>query len=188
MFRCDSGTRRTPGIGRIGRGAHLTPRRRWQRRLRPGRTIELRTVLAVAAVIVLLGAGAAVIREVTQPRPAVAQVIELEAPPGRAGRAVARVQMTDGAGVIEIEIEDLPPAPPGFFFECWLVSPEGDTVERPNRVSVGTFGVDEGGRARVRWYFRADIRRFARMAVTPEPDDGDPVHTAERELGAKRLL
>lgn len=152
------------------------------------RTVELRRVLAVAATIVVLGAGVAVVRTATEPKPAVAEVIELEAPAGRSGSAVARVRTTATGGAIEMEVNGLPQPPAGSFYECWLVAAQGDSPERPNRVSVGTFTVDADGHANVRWDFEADTKKFPRMGVTLEPGDGNPAHTTDRVLGANRLL
>ncbi len=152
------------------------------------RTIELRTVLAVAASVLVLGAGIAVVRTVTEPKAAVAEVIELEAPPGRSGSAVARVRTTATGGTIEMEVSGLPQPPAGSFYECWLVAAQGDAPDRPNRVSVGTFTVDADGHAKVRWDFEADTAKFPRMGVTLEPPDGNPAHTTDRVLAAKRLL
>lgn len=152
------------------------------------RTVELRKVLAVAASIVVLGAGVAVVRTATAPEPAAAEVIELEAPAGHTGSAVARVHATSTGGTIQMEVKGLPQPPAGSFYECWLVAAGGDTPANPNRVSVGTFTVDADGRADVRWDFRADTAKFPRMGVTLEPADGNPAHTTDRVLAAKKLL
>ncbi len=152
------------------------------------RTVELRKVVAAAAAVLLVGMGAAVVRESTRPAPAAAQVVELAAPGGGTARAVATVRPTGTGGVIEMEVEGLAPPPAGSFFECWLVAAEGDSIDRPNRISVGTFTVDDDGRATVRWDFTADVARFPRMGVTLEPDDGNPVHTTSRVLAGARPL
>jgi len=157
-------------------------------RERRHRTIELRKVLAVAASIVVLGAGIAVVRTATEPKAAVAEVVELEAPAGRSGSAVARIQKTPTGGTIEMEVSGLPQPPPGSFYECWLVAAQGDSPDRPNRISVGTFTVDADGHAQVRWDFRADTAKFPRMGVTLEPGDGNPAQTTDRVLAAKRLI
>lgn len=152
------------------------------------RTVELRRVVAAAAAVLLIGFGTAVVRETTRPAPAAAQVVELTAPGGGAARAVATVRATRTGGVIEMEVDGLTPLPAGSFFECWLVAAEGDSVERPNRVSVGTFTVDGDGHATVRWDFTADAAKFPRMGVTVEPDDGNPVQTTQRVLAGTRPL
>ncbi len=154
-------------------------RRRWD---------GARRLVAAAAAVVLVGVGITVVRQATEPEAAVAQVIELEAPGGGPASAVAHVRRTPTGGVIEMEVEGLAPPPPGSVFECWLVAASGDSIDRPNRVSVGTFTVDQDGRATVRWDFSADTTRFPRMGVTIEPDDGNPVHTSQRVLAAKTLL
>jgi anti-sigma-K factor RskA len=152
------------------------------------RTVELRTLVAAAAAVLLIGFGAAVVREATGPAPAAAQVVELTAPGGGIARATATVRATDTGGVIEMEVEGLAPPPAGSYFECWLVAGAGDSIDRPNRVSVGTFTVDEDGRATVRWDFTADIAKFPRMGITVEPPDGNPVHTTQRVLAGTRPL
>jgi anti-sigma-K factor RskA len=159
--------------------AATTPRRR---------TVELRKVVAAAAAVLLIGFGTAVVRGATEPAPAGAQVVELTAPAGGTGRAVATVRATETGGVIEMEVEGLVPPPAGSFLECWLVAAEGDSIDRPNRVSVGTFTVDSNGRATVRWDFTADITKFPRMGITVEPEDGNPVHTTQRVLAGTRPL
>jgi anti-sigma-K factor RskA len=163
------------------------PSERPRRRRRP-QTSGWRRMVAAAAAVVVIGLGVAVVRDTSRPEPAVAQVVELEAPGGGTAHAVARVQATPTGGVIEMEVDGLTPPPPGFFFECWLVSAQGDTPDRPNRVSVGTFTVDETGHASVRWDFKADTSTFPRMGVTLEPNDGNPVQTTSRVLAATRLL
>ena len=157
-------------------------------RRRRHRTIELRKVLAIAASVVVIGAGVAVLRTATAPKAAVAEVIELEAPAGKTGSAVAKVRKTATGGTIEMAVHGLPQPPAGAFYECWLVSGNGDTPAAPNRVSVGTFTVDANGDANVRWDFRADTGKFPRMGITLEPGDGNPAHTTDRVLGAKKLL
>lgn len=152
------------------------------------RTVEVRKVLSVAAVVLVAGFGTAIVRETAGPSPAVAQVVELSAPGGGAAVATARVRATTTGGTIEMDVEGLTPPPQGTFFECWLVAADGDTPDRPERVSVGTFSVDESGRASVRWDFKADIAKFPRMGVTLEPDDGNPVQTTDRVLAGTRLL
>jgi anti-sigma-K factor RskA len=152
------------------------------------RTVELRKVLAVAAAVLAVGFGSVIVRETTRPTPAAAQVIELTAPGGGSARAVARIRPTETGGVIEMEVEGLTPPPPGSFFECWLVAAEGDSPDRPRRISVGTFTVGEDGRAKVSWDFEADVAKFPRMGVTLEPDDGNPVHTTQRVLGGTKPL
>jgi anti-sigma-K factor RskA len=152
------------------------------------RSVELRKVVAAAAAVLLIGFGTALVRETTGPAPAGAQVVELTAPAGGTARAVATVRAAKAGGVIEMEVDGLAPPPAGSFYECWLVAAEGDSVERPNRVSVGTFTVDAQGHATVRWDFTADVAKFPRMGITVEPDDGNPVHTTERVLAGTRPL
>ena len=162
--------------------------RKAARPARQPRMLPLRRVLAVAAAVVVVGSGVVVVREVRQPTAAEAEVVVLEAPAGHSGRAVAHVRTTATGGVIDMEVEGLAPPPPGSFFECWLVSAQGDTVDHPNRVSVGTFTVDARGNATVHWDFKADTTMFPRMGVTIEPADGNPAQTTDKVLAATRLL
>jgi anti-sigma-K factor RskA len=162
------------------------PQPRRAKARKPRRVVELRRVAAVAAAIVLLGAALTVVRQVASPEPAVAEVV-LRSPTGGPARGTAEIRETDEGQRIDLEVADLPPTPPGYYYECWLVGP-GDTLEKPNRVSVGTFTVDADGRAKVRWNFAVDLARFPRMGVTLEPDDGNPAQTPDRVLAATRPL
>ena len=75
----------------------------------------------------------------------------------------------------------LAPNPPGSVYECWFVGP-GDSLERPNRVSAGTFTIGASGRASLRMHSAVDLRRFPVMGVTLEEDGGNPMRTGEKIL------
>jgi anti-sigma-K factor RskA len=138
----------------------------------------LRLVGVAAALIVALLGGAVVSQFGGGGR---GQVIELAlAPqPGVSGRATAELRRVDDGVAIDMEVSGLAPNPPGSVYECWFVGP-GDSVERPNRVSAGTFTVGAGGRASVRMHSAADLRRFPVMGVTLEQDGGDPRRTGQK--------
>ncbi|HEX5876881.1 MAG TPA: anti-sigma factor, partial [Actinomycetota bacterium] len=70
------------------------------------------------------------------------RVIEfaLAAPDGGPARATAKVRQVGDGLAITMEVSGLAPNPPGSVYECWYVGP-GDSLERPNRVSAGTFTV-----------------------------------------------
>jgi hypothetical protein len=82
---------------------------------------------------------------------------------------------------VRLTVHGLPPNPPGTYYECWFVG-AGDTEQRPNRVSAGTFTVGSDGSASVRMISAADASRFPRMGVTLEPDDGNPARTGPKYL------
>jgi anti-sigma-K factor RskA len=140
----------------------------------------LRLVGVAAALIVALLGGVVVSQFGGGGR---GQVIELAlAPqPGVSGRATVELRPVDDGVAIDMEVSGLAPNPPGSVYECWFVGP-GDSLERPNRVSAGTFTVGAGGRASVRMHSAADLRRFPVMGVTLEQDGGDPRRTGQKIL------
>jgi len=139
--------------------------------------------LAIAAAVLVIGAAAGVIRQVNQPSTAVAEV-QLVAADGGPGSGVARVRSTADGRQVELDVRALPPAPAGSYYECWFVG-DGDTLDKPNRVSVGTFRVGSDGHASVRMFSAAAADRFPRMGVTLEPDDGNPARTGPKVLTSK---
>ena len=139
--------------------------------------------LAIAAAVLVVGAAAGVIRQVNQPSTAVAEV-QLVAADGGPASGVARVRTTAEGREVELDVRDLPPTPAGSYYECWFVG-DGDTLEKPNRVSVGTFRVGPDGHASVRMFSAAAADRFPRMGVTLEPDDGNPARTGPKVLTSK---
>lgn len=174
-------------------------------RRRPRRMVPLGRAAAVTVAVALLaGAVGAAIRDdpnraaapaatttipaTTTTTTVAGTTLELQPPPGRTGRGLALISSSASGRVIDLEVEGLAVPPPGSFYECWLISPDGDSIERPNRVSVGTFTVDATGRARVRWHFEADTTKFSQMGITLEPDDGNPAQTADRVLRATSLI
>lgn len=111
------------------------------------------------------------------------RVIEfaLAAPDGGAARATAKVRQVGDGLAITMEVSGLAPNPPGSVYECWYVGP-GDSVERPNRVSAGTFTVGADGRASLRMHSAADLQRYPAMGVTLERDRGNPARTGDKVL------
>ena len=82
---------------------------------------------------------------------------------------------------VELEVEGLPRAPAGTYYECWFVG-DGDTLAKPNRVSAGTFAVPDAGAHTVEMMSASDAARFPKMGVTVEPDDGNPQRTGDKAL------
>jgi anti-sigma-K factor RskA len=140
----------------------------------------LRLVAVAAALMVALLGGVVVSQLGGGGR---GQVIELAltASPGVSGRATAELRQVDGGVAIDLEVSGLAPNPPGSVYECWFVGP-GDSLERPNRVSAGTFTVGADGRASLRMHSAADLRRFPVMGVTLETDGARPERTGEKIL------
>jgi hypothetical protein len=135
---------------------------------------------AAAAIVLLVGVGVAstTLPGDSQQAP---QVISLvDAGSGNAS-GTADVRVTEAGAVVDLHVSDLPPSPPGTLYECWFVGP-GDTGERPNRVSAGTFLVGSSGSANVQMIAAADLSKFPKMGVTAEPADGNPQRTGPKVL------
>jgi anti-sigma-K factor RskA len=111
------------------------------------------------------------------------RVIEfaLAAPEGGPARATAKVRQVGDGLAITMEVSGLAPNPPGSVYECWYVGP-GDSLERPNRVSAGTFTVGADGRASLRMHSAADLQRYPAMGVTLERDRGNPARRGDKVL------
>jgi anti-sigma-K factor RskA len=146
---------------------------------RRGRRLRLAAV--AAAVVVALFGGMLVSQ--SGPFGERGQVVELALrdPEGGPGRASATIRRVDGSLQVDMEVSGLAPNPPGTTYECWFVG-AGDTLERPNRVSAGTFTVGGDGRASLHLTSGADLDRFPTMGVTLEADGGDPRRTGDKAL------
>ncbi len=94
-------------------------------------------------------------------------------PAEAAGSASANAQISaTPAGLkIVLDVDDLPGAPEGFFYEAWLS--DGDI-----RVSAGTFHLREGDDPIALWAGVADPA-FNKLSVTLEPLDGDPASSGD---------
>lgn len=143
-------------------------------------------VAALAAAVAVVVAIAALANGPASP-PVRPRLVQLAAVGGSAidARGVARLQRTPLGVVVELHLSNLGGAPPGTHFECWYVA-EGDTPERPARVSAGTFRAPEDGRAVVRMVTAADPRRFSTIEVTLEATDGDPGRAGPAVLRGSR--
>src|SRR5262245_27413937 len=145
------------------------------------RRTRRRWLTAVAAAGVLVVGGVAV--GVVATRPAAAREIALNAVEGGPPQAhgTAQLHSTDAGIQVDLDLTDLPPNPPGTFYECWFVAPD-DTLEKPDRVSAGTFVVASGSTTRLRMFTAANLTQFPRMGITLEPDDGNPQRTGNKVL------
>jgi anti-sigma-K factor RskA len=107
----------------------------------------------------------------------------LAAPAGQA-RARVDVRKTGIGRVIDLRSDSLPILPKGNYYELWFAGP-GDTPDRPNRISAGTFHPDEEGRSRVRFAAAVDPVLYSVLIVTAEPGDGDPRPTGPEVLRSR---
>lgn len=137
------------------------------RRRRGAVVAALAGVAAVAAGLVVLASGGG--------GPPTRQ-IALVAAAGGGGEGTARLHRVDTGVAVELAVQGLPVAPEGSYYECWYVG-EADTIERPARVTAGTFRVRPAGTTTVTMTTAADYRHFPGIEVTLEPADGDPART-----------
>src|SRR5919108_1341266 len=144
-----------------------------------GRRWPLLRLAAVAAALVVALVGGVVVSQLGDRGQAVE--LALAAAPGHAGRATAKLRQGGDGVQVDMEVSGLAPNQGASVYECWFVGP-GDTLERPNRVSAGTFRVGADGRATLRMHSAADLRRFPVMGVTLEDDGGDPRRTGDKIL------
>jgi anti-sigma-K factor RskA len=97
------------------------------------------------------------------------------------GRGQVTITRTDAGRSFDVRIEGLDPPPAGSLYELWAVNPK-DTLERPQRVSLGTFTVGPDGGAHLTGFTAAPADQFPVVGVTLEPVDGNPARTGPRVL------
>jgi hypothetical protein len=91
------------------------------------------------------------------------------------------ITRTSAGRSFDVRIEGLDPPAAGSLYELWAVSPR-DTLERPQRVSLGTFTVGADGGAHLTAFTAAPADQFPLVGVTLEPVDGNPARTGPRVL------
>jgi anti-sigma-K factor RskA len=126
--------------------------------------------LAVPGALLVFGGGGGDVTRLT-----------LVAAEGVRGRGEVTVTRTAAGRSFDVRIEGLAPAPAGSLYELWAVNAK-DTMERPQRVSLGTFGVGPGGSAHFTAFTAAPADQFPVVGVTLEPVDGNPARTGPRVL------
>jgi hypothetical protein len=141
------------------------------RRAKP-RTVSMPRWVAVAAAVILVAATTVALQALPGGQRAASAKVVLVDPAGGPARGVAEIRTTATGREVELKIEHLPPVP-GFVYECWFVA-DDDTMERPVRVSAGTFTTGTDRKATLHMSSSADPVRFSKMGVTLEPDDGNP--------------
>jgi anti-sigma-K factor RskA len=142
---------------------------------------SLQRMLAVAAGFLLVVGAVGLIANLVSGSGPSGTTIQLVSATGGRAHGEAHVRATDEGRAVDLEVDDLAPAPRGYVYECWFVG-AGDTLAKPNRVSVGTFSVDRRGHARVRWTSATTASRFPKLGVTLEPEDGNPQRTGAKVL------
>jgi anti-sigma-K factor RskA len=147
----------------LRRGARRPPRA-----IRPRLAAGLASALAAAALVaalVVAGGG---------DRPP-STTLALRALPGAAGSA----SLTISGSAAQLRGHGLPPSGAHDYYEAWLADRRG------RMVSMGTFRVGRDGRVDVHMPVAVDVRRYALVDVSLEPDDGDPGHSDTSVLRAK---
>jgi anti-sigma factor RsiW len=155
----------------------ITPAHAKKARRRP----SVRWLAAVAAAVIVLGAGIGVLTSLTESSPRPLATVRLISATGGQAHALAVIRSTPAGLTIDMTAEQLPPTSPSHFYTCWLVG-NGDTLSHPNRVSVGSFVVRGRAPVHVHWTTAADLRRFPHLGVTLEPNNGIPSHQGPKVL------
>jgi hypothetical protein len=162
-----------PAAGAPAPAAPAPARRPWWRRRWLVVAVAAAALVAALAVpgALLLGDGTG--GEVTR--------LTLVAAEGGAGRGQVTVTRTATGRSFDVRIQGLRPPPPGSLYELWAVHPD-DTLERPQRVSLGTFTTGADGSAHLTAFTAAPADRFPVVGVTREAVDGNPARTGPRIL------
>jgi Anti-sigma-K factor rskA len=131
----------------------------------PTRRARHRGVLLAAAALVLLGlvvAGGLRMGRGTNPGGVEVALTGTEDTPGATATAELR---KEPAGVsVQFEVDGLPPAPDGTFYEVWLVG-------RTGKVSAGTFHL-RGPQDRIDLWLGVDPDGYDAITVTRQPTAG----------------
>src|SRR5438105_2613545 len=162
---------------RRGAGAPADGRAPRARRVGAG----LQRMLAVAAGFLIVAGAVGLVANLVGGSGGGGTTIRLISATGTTARGEAKVRSTPQGRVVQLEVDGLPPAPAGSYYECWFVG-DGDTLAKPNRVSVGTFEVPDADRYTFEMMSAARAKAFPRMGVTLEPDDGNPQRTGAKVL------
>jgi anti-sigma-K factor RskA len=163
----ETGVADQPGVAE----APVPLRRAWWRRrwVLVAVAAALALVLAVPGALLEFGGGGDVTR------------LTLVAAEGRQGRGQVTITRTPAGRSFDVRIQDLAPPAAGSLYELWAVNSQ-DTLDRPQRVSLGTFTVGPDGSAHLTAFTAAPADQFPVVGVTLEPVDGDPARTGPRVL------
>jgi Anti-sigma-K factor rskA len=143
-----------------------------------GRMRRRRWPLIAAASAAAIGIAAAAIIIVN--RPAAPGPVELAGGKFRIvatdlaphGEGEAEIFRGDHGELLKIDVEGLPIPTTSQILQVWVVGP-ADTPDAQVRIPVGTFTTADGT-VKVEFPIAVDRTRYPKVAITLEPDDGDP--------------
>jgi anti-sigma-K factor RskA len=141
-----------------------SPRRRRAR----GRRLVLRPAFAVLGAVALVAAGAG-LGFVLDREPSPAAQLALRPVGGLDPAASGKVSLV-GHGV-DVRVSGLKPTGGGEFYELWLLGAD------KRLVGLGSFRVDEQGRATLKLPLPVDPKAFTYFDLSLEPSDGNPGHS-----------
>jgi len=141
------------------------------RRSRRGRWLPLAAAAAVA--VIALGALAAVNLRATDTSTEVQTVALAPTELATEGTVVAEVAELQNGVRIVLDLNGLPPAPEGYFYQAWLVRPEPR-----NAVSAGTFHL-RGGDGSIELWAGVSTEEYTTLSVTLSPES-DPTSPGDR--------
>ncbi|MGX7826546.1 anti-sigma factor [Actinokineospora sp. 24-640] len=81
--------------------------------------------------------------------------------------AAGALRHTPSGLEIELDVENLAPAPEGAYYQAWLKGAEGT-------VTIGTFHARRGGEDIVLWSGVEDVTRYETVTVTLQQEGGGP--------------
>ena len=161
----------------------LERRSRWRGR-RPFAVIAAAAAVVVGALFTLAPGPGTSIAFATELVPA-----PNSPSPGASG--VAQLLKTKHGWVMRLKVTGLTPNPTGAVYQCWYVGPSDGTETSPggsprqDRIAVGTFRTKDGS-IEVEWPTAADPKRYPKVGITLEPNDGNPLRSGPKVLvGAK---
>lgn len=146
-------------LAAVGAGRHTEVKPAAPRR----RTPWVAAAVLGAAALILAIAGLAGVFSSPDPQVVVIEGTELE--PEASGEA--SIMETDAGWWIRLELDDLPAADDGTYYEGWVWNEEGQGV------SIGTFHLRGGSEEVVLWS-GVDPADYPAIWVTLENEDGDP--------------
>jgi hypothetical protein len=145
-----------------GAGTVVPLRRRGTRR-------RLAVAVATAAALLL----AVLVPTTLLSRQAGPTTVALVSPQGGPAHGEIEITPTEGGRLLEVAVEDLPPAREGSQYSLWAVG-ERDTEQAPDRVPIIQFTTSPDGTVHFQAFTPVPGDRFRRFDVTNEPLDNNP--------------
>ena len=131
-------------------------------------------VAAIVAALVTFGGGSGT---------SVVFAADLSAAPGSpspGASGTAKLVSTKAGLVMRLHATGLTPNPTGAVYQCWYVGP-ADGPAKQDRISIGRFRT-KTGTIDVAWPTAFDPKRYPKVGITLEPDDGDPLRNGPKVL------